>query len=77
MKGVFLLTSYEKLVKYLVENIQVALAPLKDVTKNQEILIVQNKQIIGLLENIRANGVSTETNETESSAPDAEEIEEE
>ncbi|HEY3426587.1 MAG TPA: hypothetical protein VGL27_17460 [Negativicutes bacterium] len=76
MKGVFLLTSYEKLVKYLVENIQVALAPLKDVTKNQEILIVQNKQIIGLLENIRANGVSTETNETESSAPDEAEIEE-
>jgi hypothetical protein len=75
MKGVFLLTSYEKLVKYLVENIQVALAPLRDITKNQEILIVQNKQMIALLENIRVNSASTITDATEDSAPDTDESE--
>jgi hypothetical protein len=41
--------SYDKLIKYLVEKLQAALAPLVEIAKNQNILVAQNKQIIDLL----------------------------
>jgi hypothetical protein len=54
----FLLASYEKMVKYLADNFQSGVAPLKDIARSQEIIIVQNKQIIALLEQIRCNGTA-------------------
>lgn len=44
-----MLASYDKIIKYIVEKIQQALYPLQEITKNQEIIIAQNKQIIDLL----------------------------
>lgn len=43
------MASYDKMVKYLVEKLQIALAPLVEIAKNQNILVAQNKQIIDLL----------------------------
>lgn len=43
------MASYDKLIKYLVEKFQSALAPLDQIAKNQSIMIAQNKQIIELL----------------------------
>ncbi|QDR83012.1 hypothetical protein [Sporomusa termitida] len=44
-----MLASYDKIIKYIVEKFQQALYPLQEITKNQEIIIAQNKQIIDLL----------------------------
>lgn len=54
------MASYDKIVKYVVDNFHSAVSPLQDVTKNQEIIIVQNKQIIALLEKIRIGGLTGE-----------------
>jgi len=48
--------SYEKVVKYVTERFETALTPLQAMIKNQEIIIVQNRQIVELLEKIRLNG---------------------
>lgn len=40
------MASYDKIVKYMVERFQAALAPLEQIVKNQQIMIAQNKQII-------------------------------
>ena len=58
-KGGFNLASFDKLTKYMVENFQTALAPLKDVVKNQETIIAQNKQMIDLLERLRTGSILT------------------
>lgn len=50
-----MLASYDKIIKYVVEKFQAALSPLEQVTKNQEIIIAQNKQIIDLLSKLSNN----------------------
>lgn len=50
-----MLASYDKVIKYLVEKFQAALSPLEQMTKNQEIIIAQNKQIIDLLAKLSNN----------------------
>lgn len=46
------MASYDRVIKYLVEKFEAALAPLGTITKNQEVIIVQNKQLIDLLQRI-------------------------
>jgi hypothetical protein len=41
--------SYDKIVKYLVEKLQAALSPLEQISRTQNIMVAQNKQIIELL----------------------------
>lgn len=50
-----MLASYDKVIKYLVEKFQAALSPLEQMTRNQEIIIAQNKQIIDLLGKLGSN----------------------
>ncbi|HWR05756.1 hypothetical protein [Sporomusa sp.] len=55
-----MLASYDKIVKYIVEKLQMALSPLQQITQNQEIIIAQNKQMIDLLatlSNSRETGI--------------------
>ena len=49
------LASVEKMFKLLLEEIQQGTAPLSKVVQNQEIMIIQNKQIIELLEQVRVS----------------------
>ena len=58
-----MLASYDKIIKYIVEKFQQALYPLQEITKNQEIIIAQNKQVIDLLaslNNSREHGTVAE-----------------
>ncbi len=59
------MASFDKIVKYLVDTLQGGLAPLIDIRKNQEILIIQNKQIISLLEQIRTRDAGGEAVENQ------------
>lgn len=54
------MASPEKMFKLLIEEIRQGAAPLNTVIQNQEIIIIQNKQIIELLEKVRIS--STESN---------------
>lgn len=47
------MASIEKMFKLMLEEIQRGTAPLSTVVQNQEIMIIQNKQIIELLEQVR------------------------
>jgi len=47
--------SYDKIIKYLVEKLQTALAPLEQIARIQSILVAQNKQIIELLDQLNGN----------------------
>jgi hypothetical protein len=47
------LASPEKMIKMLLEEIRQITLPLAEIVKNQEILIIQNKQALELLEQIR------------------------
>ncbi|AJQ29756.1 hypothetical protein [Pelosinus fermentans] len=47
------MASPEKMIKMLLEEIHQISIPLATIIKNQEILIIQNKQVIELLEQIR------------------------
>ena len=47
------MASPEKMIKMLLEEIHQITIPLATIVKNQEILIIQNKQVIELLEQIR------------------------
>jgi hypothetical protein len=47
------LPSPEKMIKMLLEEIHQIALPLATIVKNQEILIIQNKQALELLEQIR------------------------
>ncbi len=49
------MASYDKLVKSLIGKFESALMPLGTITKNQEIIIVQNKQLIDLLQRLCAD----------------------
>lgn len=57
----FTVAYYDKLVKHLVEKFQTSLAPLQQITRNQEIVIAQNKQIIDLLTKNNSDRESTTT----------------
>ena len=43
------MASYDKIIKYLVEKLQTALAPLEQIARTQNTLVAQHKQIIELL----------------------------
>lgn len=63
------MASYEKIMKYLVEKFQASLAPLEQITKNQEVIIVQNKKVIDLLTQLnsgRQPDIAPETELSES-----------
>jgi len=45
----------EKMFKMMLDEIHEGTAPLKTVVQNQEIIIVQNKKIIELLERLRVS----------------------
>ena len=47
------MASPEKMIKLLLDEIHQGTAPLSTVVQNQEIIIIQNKQIIELLEKVR------------------------
>lgn len=47
------MASVEKMFKLMLEEIQRGVAPLSTIVQNQEIMIIQNKQIIELLEQVR------------------------
>lgn len=69
-----MLASYDKIIKYIVEKFQQALYPLQEITKNQEIIIAQNKQVIDLLaslNNSRDHGTLEEDVTTSETAPEA------
>jgi len=47
------MASVEKMFKLMLEEIHQAAIPLGVIAQNQEIMIIQNKQIIELLEQVR------------------------
>lgn len=49
------MASPEKMLKMLIDEIHQIQSPLASIIKNQEILIIQNKQAIELLEEIRSS----------------------
>jgi len=57
------LASYDKMVKYLVEKLQLALAPLEQIARNQSILVAQNKQMIDLLAQLNDNRLTANEQE--------------
>lgn len=70
------MASYEKVVKYVTDRFETALTPLQAMIKNQEIIIVQNKQMVELLEKIRLNGTQSLERPAEVSVPEEEQSEE-
>jgi 3-dehydroquinate synthetase len=70
------LASYEKVVKYVTDRFETALTPLQAMIKNQEIIIVQNKQMVELLEKIRLNGTQSLERPEEVSVPEEEQSKE-
>lgn len=59
------MASYDKIVKYLVEKLQAALAPLEQIARTQNILVAQNKQIIDLLAQLNGDRQPTLVQETD------------
>ncbi|MBP2664507.1 MAG: hypothetical protein H6Q71_2455 [Firmicutes bacterium] len=57
------MASYDKMVKYLVEKLQLALAPLEQIARNQSILVAQNKQMIDLLAQLNDNRLTANEQE--------------
>ncbi|MBC8016783.1 MAG: hypothetical protein H7X79_13750 [Sporomusaceae bacterium] len=54
------MASIEKMFKLLLEEIHQGTAPLSTIVQNQEIMIIQNKQIIELLEQVRVSSTESE-----------------
>lgn len=50
------MASPEKMFKLLLDEIHQGTAPLSTIVQNQEIMIIQNKQILELLEKVRIAG---------------------
>ncbi|CQR73176.1 hypothetical protein SOV_49630 [Sporomusa ovata DSM 2662] len=67
------MASYDKMVKYLVEKLQLALAPLEQIARNQSILVAQNKQMIDLLAQLNGNR-ETPTEPEQSIAKESQDI---
>ncbi len=59
------MASPEKMIKMLLEEIHQISLPLATIVKNQEILIIQNKQAIELLEQIRVSRSEDEEEDDE------------
>ncbi|SFL59849.1 hypothetical protein [Pelosinus propionicus] len=59
------MASPEKMIKMLLEEIHQITIPLAAIVKNQEILIIQNKQVIELLEQIRISRAESEEEDEE------------
>jgi len=57
--GISSMASPEKMFKMMLDEIHEGTAPLKTVVQNQEIIIVQNKKIIELLEKLRISSVES------------------
>jgi len=55
------MASIERMFKMMLEEIHNAAIPINSIVQNQEIMIIQNKQIIELLEQLRVS--ADETNE--------------
>jgi len=53
MLGGISLASPEKMIRMLLDEIRQGTAPLATIIQNQEILILQNKQLLELLEDTR------------------------
>lgn len=45
-------SSYEKVIKKVIDSFSEGISPLKAVVQNQEIIIIQNKKMIELLDSI-------------------------
>jgi hypothetical protein len=56
-------SSYEKVIKKIMDNFSEGLSPLRALVQNQEIIIIQNKKIIDLLDSINANTASSDQND--------------
>lgn len=54
------MASVEKMFKLMLEEIHQGAIPLNTVVQNQEIMIIQNKQIIELLEKLRMTTIGQE-----------------
>lgn len=52
------MASVEKMFKLMLEEIHQDTMPLSTVVQNQEIMIIQNKQIIELLEQVRVSSTN-------------------
>ena len=65
------MASYDKIIKYIVEKLQAALAPLEQIARTQNILVAQNKQIIELLAQINSGRQPALQQEEESLQPEA------
>jgi hypothetical protein len=55
------MASAEKMFKLMLEEIHQTTIPLSAVLQNQEIMIIQNKQIIELLEQVRVSSSESNT----------------
>ena len=53
------MASPEKMLKLLLDEVHQGTAPLSTIVQNQEIIIIQNKQIIELLEQVRISAVES------------------
>lgn len=53
------MASVEKMFKLMLEEIHQDTMPLSTVVQNQEIMIIQNKQIIELLEQVRVSSTNS------------------
>ena len=71
------MATYDKIVKHIIENFQTSLSPLREITKNQQIIIVQNKQIIDHLEKITSRTLLTSNDTDTESTPESAETENE
>lgn len=54
------MASIEKMFKLLLEEIHQGTTPLSTIVQNQEIMIIQNKQIIELLEQVRVSSTESD-----------------
>ena len=54
------MASPEKMFKLLLDEIHQDTAPLSTIMQNQDIMIIQNKQIIALLEQVRISATQDE-----------------
>lgn len=47
-------SSYEKIIRKVIDSFTEGVSPLKTVVQNQEIIIIQNKKMIELLDSINS-----------------------
>ena len=65
------MASYEKVFKKIYDSFSEGFAPLKSIVQNQEIIIVQNKKIIELLDSLNTKlNVSAESDSSSPQSPE-------